>query len=318
MKLKNIQKVATTIFISLILIFTGCGGGGSTDSSPDIDDQIPSDIELIQIEIDSPETNIAAGYSIQISATGIFSDGSQQNITESVTWESSDINLASINNESGSKGLMMGITAGDTVTISATDPTTSLTDETELTITMAVLESISISPIDASISLGDIKEYTSTGTFSDGSQQNITGSVTWTSSNNDVTTISNDPPNTGKATSLNEGTVTITATYPSSGISAGTYLTINEAIVVENIVLVYGWDACAATIGKRAMLEKAEIDYTYNTYNALTKAELDSLKESAIRCDCHFNDTLLHNPIIVVNGTSMMYPTLERVQQYLY
>ncbi len=90
----------------------------------------------------------------------------------------------------------------------------------------------------------------------------------------------------------------------------------NDIENTDNIVVVYGWaTGCPATSGRREMLENADIEYTFYDYNETD--EWQSLEDSAIRCDCHSEDSGRHNPIVVVNGTSMFYPTLERVEEYL-
>ncbi|HLI03012.1 MAG TPA: Ig-like domain-containing protein, partial [Terracidiphilus sp.] len=70
-------------------------------------------------------------------------------------------------------------------------------------------------PATASIAAGATQQYTATGTYSNGSTQNITGAVTWTSSNAAAATINAS----GLATGVAAGSTTITAT---SGSIAGT------------------------------------------------------------------------------------------------
>jgi uncharacterized protein YjdB len=55
-------------------------------------------------------------------------------------------------------------------------------------------------------------QLTATGTFSDGSTFNLTGQVTWSSSNTSVATVNSS----GLATAVGAGTVTITAQYGST------------------------------------------------------------------------------------------------------
>ena len=53
----------------------------------------------------------------------------------------------------------------------------------------ASLVSIAVTPANASIAKGTTQQFTATGTYSDSSTQNLTSSVTWTSSNTTVATI---------------------------------------------------------------------------------------------------------------------------------
>ena len=70
------------------------------------------------------------------------------------------------------------------------------------------LNSIAVTPTSPSILAGTSIQFTATGTYSDNSTQNITASVTWTSSNTSVATISS---NSGLASALAQGVTTITA-----------------------------------------------------------------------------------------------------------
>ena len=69
------------------------------------------------------------------------------------------------------------------------------------------LSSITVTPSNTAILFGATQQFTATGTYSDGSTQNLTGTVGWTSSNTSVATISS----TGVATSLSAGSTYISA-----------------------------------------------------------------------------------------------------------
>ena len=89
--------------------------------------------------------------------------------------------------------------------------------------TSPTLQSIAITPANATIQTGATQQFTATGTYSDGSTQNITSQVTWSSSSTTVATIGA----TGIATAKNTGTTTISAT--SGSISGNTLLTVQTA-----------------------------------------------------------------------------------------
>jgi hypothetical protein len=59
-------------------------------------------------------SSIETGLTQQFTATGIFSDGSTQDLTTDVSWSSSDIAVASISDVAISKGLAAAISAGTT------------------------------------------------------------------------------------------------------------------------------------------------------------------------------------------------------------
>jgi len=75
--------------------------------------------------------------------------------------------------------------------------------------------SISVVPNAASLSIGATQQLSVTGSYSDGSAQNLTASSTWISSNSNVISVSS----AGLATAVASGNATITAT---SGTTSGT------------------------------------------------------------------------------------------------
>lgn len=84
-----------------------------------------------------------------------------------------------------------------------------------------VLNSITVTPSAPTLETGKTQQFTATGTFSDGTTQALTSSVTWTSANAAVATITS----AGLATTVGAGSTTITAT--SAGIQGSTALTVS-------------------------------------------------------------------------------------------
>jgi hypothetical protein len=82
------------------------------------------------------------------------------------------------------------------------------------------LTSIAVTPANPAIQTGATQQFTATGTYSNGSTQNITSQVTWASSNTTVATINSS----GLATASATGTSTISATQGS--VSGNTTLTV--------------------------------------------------------------------------------------------
>jgi phospholipase C len=144
------------------------------------------------------------GASQQFSATGFYNDGSTQNLTNSVTWNSSSAQFASIN----SSGLASGLSSGST-NITATSG--SVSGGANLTVTNAALAAIAITPQDPSIPPGSTERFTAKGTYTDGTSADVTANVTWSSSFATVATISNASGSQGLATSIGTGATIITA-----------------------------------------------------------------------------------------------------------
>jgi uncharacterized protein YjdB len=169
---------------------------------------------LTSIAVTPVNPSIVKGATLQFTATGTFSDTSTQDITTSVTWVSATTGVATIT----SAGLAKGVGVGSSK-IQATSG--AVTGFTTLNVTAATLTSIAVTPANPSISAGATQQFTATGTFSDASTQNITGSVTWTSLKTAVATISGS----GLASGVSAGSSTIQAA--SGSVTGTTTLTVN-------------------------------------------------------------------------------------------
>lgn len=205
---------------------TSAAGGVSGSSTLTV---TPATLGSISITPANP--SIAKGTKQQFNATGSYTDGSTQNLTATVVWSSSNTTVATIGNAAGSYGLATSLATGPT-TITAASGTVSGT--ATLTVTAATLVSITVTPANPSIAKGTKQQFIATGTYSDNSTQNLTTTITWSSSSTAVATISNAAGSQGLATSAATGATTITAT--SGGISGSTYLTITPAILTSIVI----------------------------------------------------------------------------------
>jgi uncharacterized protein YjdB len=160
---------------------------------------------------------VAEQTGVQFSAIGMFADGSTENLTNSVTWTSSPLSVATVSDTAGSSGLASGIAPGD-ATITALFA--GLVGTASLTVTNATMTSITITPSDPSVALGGSQQFTATGNFSDGSTENLTTQVSWASSSVNVATIDAR----GLANAAGTGTTTITASM--NGVTGTTVLTV--------------------------------------------------------------------------------------------
>lgn len=155
---------------------------------------------LGSIAVTPANQSIALGQTQPFTAIGTFSDNTTLDITTSVTWKSSDTGIAAISNSIGTKGLATAVAVGTTTVTADFSGITS--NVATLAVTPAKLVSITVSPASADISIASstTKQFTATGTFTDGSAQNLTTSVVWNSSDTEVATISNTSGFQGLAT----------------------------------------------------------------------------------------------------------------------
>jgi trimeric autotransporter adhesin len=173
--------------------------------------------ELSSIVISPATAAIAKGTTQQFVATGVYSDKSMRTLTGFVNWTSSNAPVATINDSSPNRGLATAAAPGSTIIGAELSP---IIGSATLSVSNATLVSIAVTPATPSLVLGESLGFTATGTFSDGTTQDITNSVTWNSSDPPVATINAS----GVASSASVGTTTITATMNSA--SGSTTLTV--------------------------------------------------------------------------------------------
>jgi hypothetical protein len=176
-----------------------------------------STAHLVSIAVTPAGARIAKGTSIKYKATGTFSDGSVATNLAGISWKSSKPNLASIR----STGIAHGKKSG-TVTISAS--ASGVTGSTSLTIGTGTLVSLALTPAAPTAAAGSTQQFVATGTFSDGSTQDITLNSHWSSSSAPVATIANAPSVAGLANCVAAGTSTIGAN--SGGTTGSAVLTV--------------------------------------------------------------------------------------------
>lgn len=169
-------------------------------------------LTFIQVSPFSP--TLSMGQMLQLFAIGTFSDGSTQDLTASAAWGSSNTAVATLSNP----GLVTAAGHG-TATITCTSG--SISGSTPL-IVEGTLSSIQVTPANDTINVGTGQQFTATATFSDGTSESLTGSVSWTSSNTSVATINTS----GMATGVSAGSATITAS--SGSVTGSTGLTIAQ------------------------------------------------------------------------------------------
>jgi YD repeat-containing protein len=180
---------------------------------------------LVSIAVSPATASIrTGGQQQQFTAQGTYSDGSQQNITSTVTWSSSNAAIATVSNAVGSQGLATGV-GGGTTTITATSGT--LNGAAVLTVNP--YSSISIAPTAPTILKGGTLQFGATGTFSDGTTQDVTKLVQWTSNNAAAVTISNLPGSQGLAAGVFTGPSFVCAV--SAGVNGCTVVTVVPVLV---------------------------------------------------------------------------------------
>ncbi|MGB2890177.1 MAG: Ig-like domain-containing protein [Candidatus Acidiferrales bacterium] len=117
-------RMCAVLSVLVPILVAGCGGSMTSSANPNS----PS---LVSIAVTPANKSVSVGGTLQFKATGTFANNSTQDLTNSVTWASSNPTAATID----SAGLAKGVTSGQSATISATQ--SSISGSATLTVTSA-------------------------------------------------------------------------------------------------------------------------------------------------------------------------------------
>ncbi len=166
----------------------------------------------------TPATIAVTGVSVSPASTGIV-EGENKQLTvivypsnatnQTVTWSSSDNNIATVNNN----GLVSAVAVGNAIiTVTTEDGEYTATCNVEVTSAVIAVTGVSVSPSNISLETGSTQQLTAIVSPSNASNS----TVTWNSSNNAIATVNAN----GLVTAVAEGNATITVTTEDGGYTA--------------------------------------------------------------------------------------------------
>lgn len=195
--------VAQPLGVGATLVTASFGG---LDASTDLVITAP---ELATIAVTPPGPEAAVGELIQFEATATLTDGSNTDVTTTVFWGSSAPGFATVNNLSGSEGQAEAVAPGLATILATSGP---VSGAAVMTVVPAEPATLDVEPDPAGLVVGATASLTATATLTDGSDQDVTGTVLWSSSSPAVATTSNDVGLEGTVTGVGVGIATVTAT----------------------------------------------------------------------------------------------------------
>lgn len=190
---------------------------------PASDANTAATITVVQQRVDSleiapsPATILPRGTSRQFTALARFSDGTSRDVTGAVVWSSSNEAIVTVGNGPGDKGLVSAIGPGDTDVV-VTDSATRVQGRTIVFVPgdAPQLRAIVVTPNPGSVNLGGKLQFAALGVLSDGTTQDLTRDVAWSSSQPNVLTIDAAGLSTGLG--IGDATVTAASADPSSSV----------------------------------------------------------------------------------------------------
>jgi len=180
-----------------------------------------SPLQSISIDGVAP---VSVGQFIFITATGLFADGTRQDLTAQALWASSDLTIASLALDSAAaKEKVIGVKAG---TVSVTATLSNVTGKASITVTAVAMTSIAITPAQPIMQQGVSQNFQATATYDDGTTGDVTLQATWASSSPATATVTSSTAGVvvkaiaAGSTTLSatlgtvRGTTTVTVTSP--------------------------------------------------------------------------------------------------------
>ena len=209
--------VQTLVFLSLLFILTGCGGGASSNGGGN-----PKTLAQVAIGPQSP--TLAKGARLQLIASAVYNDGTRQDVTSAAVWKTGDQAVAVVD----SGGNLSAVGAGNT---QVTAQYQGVTGNDPVVVNPPTLVSLAVTPNPSSLPIGESEQLSAVGTFSDASTQDLTQSASWTSSGTAIADVSAS----GSAVANAVGTATISAT--SATVSGTALITVTPAAPIAlNVV----------------------------------------------------------------------------------
>ncbi len=169
-----------------------------------------TDASLVEIQVSPRRVEVPIDNYVRFFATAIFSDGTREDVSEEAQWKSDDPRIMSVAGGRWIPGVALGQGAGST-TITA--QWGGLVGEAEGIVTEAELLEVRISPFNLELQPGVEFQFLATAIFSDGTSRDVTFLSKWISPDRGVVDVLDDWRQKGKAFSVREGTVEVTATY---------------------------------------------------------------------------------------------------------
>lgn len=164
---------------------------------------------------DGASGSVAVGRTVALKAMGQFSDSTNSNVANDVTW--------TVSNDNVSVGTGGVVTTSRVGSAKVSARSGNVVTDFDLTVGPAELASLSISPV-TSMAEGLNKDLTLTGTYTDGSTSASLVNVTWSSADSSKVTVATNGNVIGKGV----GSAKVTATI--GGVSTDVMVTVTEPV----------------------------------------------------------------------------------------
>ncbi|HYW09622.1 MAG TPA: Ig-like domain-containing protein [Longimicrobium sp.] len=212
--------------LALVALFAGCGGGGAA-STPVEPGSGGAQALVTRVTVDPPAASVAAGGTIQLTATPMDAAGAPVPGTEAATWSSSAPGVARVS----ATGLVTAVAAGSaSVTASIVASGTPRSASAQVTVTAAgtgqppspTFTSLSLTPGSGGVAVGATLSLTATPLGASGEALAGLPAATFTSSNPSIASVNGS----GLVTGVSAGSVVVTASLTAGGVTRSATATV--------------------------------------------------------------------------------------------
>ena len=275
--------------------------------------------KLLSIAITPQMVTRPESVTQQFTVTGTYNDGNTSVLSTSVAWTSSVPAVATISATTG-LATTAAANAGQT-TITAT--VSGLSAQATLTV-VRTLRSLTISPRSKSLPKGTTAQFTAAAVYTDGFTQDITASVSFSSSAPAVAAFNGAQ---GLLTAAAIGTATVTAQDSASGLSATAAVTVTAAALISitvtpaNTTLARGRDLQYTATGNYT--DGTSVDLTQTVLWATLNPNVATIDATGIAAGVGVGQTLIAaaDSVSGLSGTTSILvndPTVVPKSHLLY
>jgi hypothetical protein len=230
------------------------GSGTANDNVTNVQVVCP---ELLEVQVTSSKTSLNINNSLLYKATAIYKNGTTRDLGSAAAWSSSDTNLATLS----AQGTLSALAVG---TVSVQAGFGGKLGAKSLQIKNVVLSSISLSPQPFSLCSTCTRNLKATGTYSDGSTEDVTSLATFTSNQPAVAQISDSTASKGLVTGVDVGSVTFTAQI------GGVSRTLNSTVTNKSLLRIeVGPAVSSGPLGSQQNLQATAV-YSDSTFQDVT------------------------------------------------
>ena len=248
---------------------------------------------MVAIAVTPSACSLALGTSTQLKASGTFTDQTTRDVTDIVTWVTSDPSIAAVS----STGLATSRSTGN-VSIEAS--TGSVNASSQLTVTSAALVTISVSPDRLTVPAGTAAQFKAQGAYTDGSTRDLTSAVSWSSSPQGVVNVNSS----GQVTGLKVGEAVIDASL--LGVTGLSTLTVSAAqlssITVSSSRLTIPLGATQQMIATGAYTDGSTHDLTNSVFWFSSSGKIVSISNSGVAGASAVGETVISATTSAISG----------------